>query len=309
MKSDRRHELEHNTLADWIGAGAARYREYLPTIGVAGIAVIALVLALVFWSGRSGTSAAHAWQEFFNADDPAQLKSIADRYQGSEVALWARLDLADAYTFEASRKLATDRDTALARLREAEQIYADVLKSDASHSAKMRTEVVRRAALPEAKIWEIMGDRAQAIDHYRAIADQYAAIAPDVAAEARSRAADLETPEAADFYQWLAQYKPPAAQTPLPPNADDLFPPLPDKDEPAGTSGDKPGEPANTQAEKPSHGTPAAAANKAAENKDAADDAGTATKPPDPPADAKPAPPEKEDETEKPAAAAPASPQ
>ena len=249
MKSDRRHELQTNELASLLTQGLERYRSQLPTIGLVAVVVLLAVVAIGFWTSTRGNSTANAWQEYYQAANASDLKALAEKYPDTEVYLWARLDLADAYCFEGKHKLDTDRENGVARLREAVQIYAGV-----TNSPRARPEMVRRSALAEAKCLELLGERDKAIETYKKVADKYAVTHPAMAKEAASRASDLEQPDAADFYKWLSEYKPPTIKAVLPPDIE--FPPAEGgKDTPSGPD-DKPKEPSDEAAgpkdEKPS---------------------------------------------------------
>jgi hypothetical protein len=228
MKAERRHELESNTLAALLAQGIQRYRDYLPAITFVLVGMVAIVVTYNLWASRGRGSHPDAWHEYYSAviaSDQEQvidrLKQVASRYPETPVALWIRLDLADLYADQGRRRMESDRDTALARLREAEQIYAEVLESP-----QAVPEMIRRAALPRVACLELMGERLQAIESYQAIAATYAAQFPEMAKEAASRASGLERPEAADFYKWLAERKPTPSKTLTPPSLDPLFPPL-----------------------------------------------------------------------------------
>jgi hypothetical protein len=249
MKAERRHELQTNELADMVGRWALKYRDYLPGAVMAALAVVAVIVAVSLWGARRSGAVASAWQEYDRAatgnspsDIASRLRQVASLYPDTEVALWARLDLADVFTTEGRQKLDTDRENAVARLREARQIYAEVLAAP-----KVRPEMIQRAALAEAKCHELMGDRAPAIESYRAAAQKYEKEFPQLAKEATNHAAELEQPEAADFYAWLAQYKPPASRSLTPPSLDSVLPP-PGDDKPE-TTAEQPTEKTKTESE------------------------------------------------------------
>jgi hypothetical protein len=214
MKAERRHELQTNELADFLSHGIDKYRNQWPNIVWGGIAIVAILVALSLWTSRSGSSTAHAWEEFDQMSyvdpkvRPKRLKELVERYPNTEVANWARLDLADQLCFEGREKIMLDREIGVTHLKEAQQTYQEVLQS-----AKVRPEMIRRGAVAQAKCLELMGERDKAIDAYKSAATKYKTMLPDVAEEAARRASDLERPDAADFYRWLAEYKPPTTPT------------------------------------------------------------------------------------------------
>jgi len=227
MKSDRRHELQTNELASLLTQGLERYRSHLPTVVAAAIAVLIAVVAVGFWRSSRSSSVANAWQEYYLAANAADMNQVIDRlkeitlkYPETEVYLWARLDLADAYCFEGKRKLDIDRENGTARLREAAAIYGEVARS-----TKARPEMIRRSALAEAKCLELMGEREKAIETYKKVARDFKDAHPEMAKEAADLASGLEQSEAADFYKWLSEYKAPASKASIPSPGESMFPP------------------------------------------------------------------------------------
>jgi len=229
MKSDRRHELQTNELANWIGRQYERHQGHLPTVLWGALAIVAVIVLIGVWGSRSSNSVAGAWEEFYqvgNADPKVRskrLEALVEKYHDTEIALWARLDLADQLCYDGHAKLDFEREAAKTYLSKAQKNYALVLQDP-----KALPEMIRRAALAEARCWELMGDRENAIETYKAVAKRFANIQPELSADAASRASELEQPEAADFYKWLADYTPPVSRLPNLPGMGSLFPPIDD---------------------------------------------------------------------------------
>jgi len=91
MKTERRHELQHNQLADWIGNQVGQVQQHTKTILAAVILGSAVIIAaFVILSDRKAAQAA-AWTEFnlaFSSRDPVALADVAKRHTGTDVALW-----------------------------------------------------------------------------------------------------------------------------------------------------------------------------------------------------------------------------
>jgi hypothetical protein len=236
MKSDRRHELQTNELANWLGRQYERHQGHLPAILWGVLAVVAVVVLVGLWGSRGSTSVSDAWEEYQigNIDPkgtPKRLKDLAEKYPNMDIALWARLDYADQLCYDGHAKLDIDRTIATTYLRDAQKNYELILQSP-----KALPEMIRRAALAEAKCWELLGKRDKAIESYKSAAKRFATSYPELSQDAASRASDLEQPEAADFYQWLASYEPPASKPLNLPGLGPLFPPVNDDNK----SDDKP---------------------------------------------------------------------
>jgi len=174
----------------------------MPYIGAGVAAVLVVTLAVSLVAARSGHSRLQAWENFMLARSADDLERVIAQYEDTDVALWAELELADYLCASAQSKLLTDRDTAAKELRQAIKHYQRVLNSPKA------TPIMRqRAALPEAKCWEILGERRKALERYQQIARQFAGT--PIAEEANQLRQQLASSDAADFYKWFAQYKPP----------------------------------------------------------------------------------------------------
>lgn len=205
MKTERRHELQTNTLAaslnHWIEAAKPYSRAVL-----AG--VIAIVMALFAWAYISNQGArreAEGWTEYFhamNTRDPVDaLRDIAERYSGSSVAHWARLTLADLELSSGTNRLFTDRTLGRDQLREAKQRY-DALILETSDPT-----ISQRATYGLARTTEALGELAAARASYEKLVKDWPDGPFKSAAEARLK--DLERADTKDFYDWFAKYEPP----------------------------------------------------------------------------------------------------
>ena len=65
MKTERRHELQTNELADWIGVHAERVKPYLKTIIGISVLAIAALFAMAMMRGQRQGQLEAAWTEYF----------------------------------------------------------------------------------------------------------------------------------------------------------------------------------------------------------------------------------------------------
>mgnify|MGYP001116933776 CR=1 FL=1 len=65
MKTERRHELQTNVLADWLGRQIEALRPYAGTIATGVLVLVILLIGYSIWNTWSAGSAAQAWSEFF----------------------------------------------------------------------------------------------------------------------------------------------------------------------------------------------------------------------------------------------------
>lgn len=235
MKSDRRHDLESNDLADSAAVLAERLRPYLRTIG---LAAAALLVGFAAWSvidARRVTARQESWDECLAAlgtGQTAALDTVVARHPGTPAAQWARLVTADELLDQGSQLLFVDRPQAEQRLQAAAAAYSGLLDS------RPLPLIVERATFGLAKARENLGSREsleQAVEGYKTVIREHPSSA--VRALAEERIAALGRESTRQWYDWFVQQKPAP---------------------PANADGAAPAPPAAADAAQPGAGQPAA---------------------------------------------------
>lgn len=209
MRSDRRHELETNDLADTAAVLAERVRPYLGTIAVA---VAALAVGGGVWSlveSRRVATRQESWEAVLAAlssGQPTMLDTAVARYPGTPAAQWGRLVTAEELLDQGSQALYVDRALADQRLRAAESIYVALLASGPLDF------VAERATFGLAKARENLGSLDEARRGYEAVVREHPGSA--VKRFAAERVAALGRESTRQWYDWFIQQKP------VPPRAD-----------------------------------------------------------------------------------------
>ena len=227
MKSEERHQLEKNDLAEWVLQTYESLRPNWPYI-LGGIVVFAA--ALWFVNHRRSSQELQlraAWNDYFTAESGRNveaLRSLVDRYPDSPVAPLAQKRVADFRFADGKKMLLTDRGEAMRLLDDAANIYQELL-ADVSISLMLR----RQAELGLALTQETTGALTKARETYKKISQSFPGT--DEATRAEERLKHIESPEAEKFYDQLAAFKPPQPTTDLPQPTGGL-PPMP----PAPTS-------------------------------------------------------------------------
>ena len=89
MKSQRRHELQHNALANWLAESAQAIRPYQNILVTAVVLAAAGVLAYAVWTRAAAAQTAQAW-DMVNASlgtgDVSMLSSVIEKYPDSRVS-------------------------------------------------------------------------------------------------------------------------------------------------------------------------------------------------------------------------------
>ena len=98
MKTERRHELQTNVLADWLGHHVEQLRPHSKTITIAVAAVIITALVGAYMVSFQATQASAGWSDYYAAvfeQSSERLETVAQIHSGTLPAVWARLSEAD----------------------------------------------------------------------------------------------------------------------------------------------------------------------------------------------------------------------
>ena len=208
MKTERRHELETNTLADTLATFIERAKPYSKAIVGVIVALVAVIAIIQIQAWRARSAASEGWDRYFAARSTGleELADVAEQYRGTPAGAWARLELADLYLYQGAEGLFRDRAEANERLRRAEESFRAVL--DQAEADLIR----QRARFGLAKTYESLNELDKARDSYRALVDNH----PDSAlrAAAEQRIENLDSRSTREFYDWFASQDPrPAFET------------------------------------------------------------------------------------------------
>ena len=214
MKTERRHELQTNWLADQLGTKTKQIRPYIKLIvGVLVLSVAAIVL-LSIGSVQRNKARELAWKDLFalqvnanNSFDPltrsdyaGQLVDLSKKHAGSPVGAWALQSAGDINLALGSDLLWRDRDDARAKFNLALENYNGAL------SASDHDMLRQRALQGVAQANEALNQPAEAEGTYQQIIDKW----PDtaVAKSAAKRLAFLQRPSTGEFYDWFVRQEP-----------------------------------------------------------------------------------------------------
>jgi hypothetical protein len=221
MKTERRHELKTNQLADslahWIEAVKPYSRVGLGLV----VAAVALIFAWGYLSAQNSRRDADGWQEYFDAFNSRDLldtlSETSERYAGTPAGQWSRLVLADIQLNDGTNRLFVEKKTARDELRQAAEKYESILIET------RQPMQLQRATFGLARAHETMGMLDKAREEYRSIEKQW----PDspYVQSAQKRAKDLDQQSTKEFYDWFAKYEParPMSKEPGTPGAKPNF--------------------------------------------------------------------------------------
>jgi predicted negative regulator of RcsB-dependent stress response len=134
MKSEERHKLQQNELADYLAKAVENLKPYQNGI-LGGIMLILVAILLVhWWNGKSAKENELASTEFYNATNkamttgnPSELVALVDKYPGHPSAPQAALTAGDIYLNSACTLLFSNKAKAKGELGDAVTIYQKVL--------------------------------------------------------------------------------------------------------------------------------------------------------------------------------------
>jgi len=218
MKADRRHELQHNELAQWL---IDTYNDVIVPYWKAGVGLLIVggivAVLVVFGFRQSAASSAGAWNDLYRvlgSRTPADYDKVAEAHPNTEVGYWADVMSADLYLNTGCNELFMNKAEAGQDLKKAVDRYLAV--REASTDPTLR----ERATWGLARAYEALGgtrqgqgemDKAKAL--YRELAD--ASPPGPFAAMASRRLEQLNKPGTMRFYDEFARYDPgapPAAE-------------------------------------------------------------------------------------------------
>ncbi len=226
MNSERRHELQENALAAYLGRFSKAIEPYKNIVAIA-IAVVAIGgLVMAFYSSTKAENRSDATLQLMQAaglGDAEVLASVATSYPETPASAVARLYQADQLMARGMQNTFSDQQQAEDLFIEAEGAYKDALAGGTENRL-----VRSRANYGLARIAEARGQVDEAIGYFEAVV---AAEESDAMVEiAVDRISDLKNPATQEFLAWFdkQEFTPPEAALPPSLPTDGLLPDSPD---------------------------------------------------------------------------------
>jgi hypothetical protein len=185
MKSDRRHELQTNELADWLGQRLEAFKPHATSITIGAAILLVAVLGSIWYFGGEDKASAKSWSQYFaafNDREPGKaLEKLAADQPGSTAALWALQSVGDMNVAQGAAMLFSDREEAKKLLEKAELAYKQVEAGATDPMLKAR------ARLGLGKVYESRLKPDDARRYYEVVAESHkeTAIGKEAAADVR----------------------------------------------------------------------------------------------------------------------------
>lgn len=204
MKAQRRHELQENELATWLGQHLEQAKPYSKTIVAVLLLAVAAAIAGSYALRDQAARAQIGWTAFyqaFGAQDPNELGDVARLHSGTEAAIWATQAEADLKLNDAVVQIYRSREEAKTLLDEAKTGYETVTKSPAADGL-----LRERATFGLGRVHETLNELDEAKQYYTELAQGAPQSALGKAAQ--QRLDTLNDPSVERWYNWFAKQKP-----------------------------------------------------------------------------------------------------
>jgi hypothetical protein len=249
MKGERRHELQHNDLAEWIVTSYERILPYRSSILGGGFLLLAILIGTWIWRGHAASQSAAAWAalgvpgfqlDFINGQQTlGLLEHTTQTYPGTTPAEWAEVFKGDAFLMDGVNRVLADKKGGITNLTMARDSYTKALDSTLPPAAREQALFGKARALEsllmdKSQLGEVVAAYEEVNKNfpngmYKAIAEQ--------------RIEQLQKSDAVTFYRQFAAYTPPKPKVAGPQSELEKLK-LPENPPDATSAGSMPGIPA-----------------------------------------------------------------
>jgi len=208
MKSDRRHELQTNYLADQLGTAASTGKPYATWLVGGLIAAAVLALAYGLYSSQVANSNSQAWGDYYfniGSGDAEVFQQVAKDHPQTSAASWSEQAWADNQLMVGLDQIYNNRSEAEKSIQAAIGAYEKIL------STAYEPELQNRAAMGLGQALESIGKLDEAARHYKQVAGSGASAFATMAA---NRLAWISSGDGKAFYEWFATVRKAPAEPP-----------------------------------------------------------------------------------------------
>lgn len=208
MNNQRRHELEHNVLAGYLGTAFSKIQHLLKPLALAAVLGGVIFAAYSIYQSMTTKKSATAWTEYyFNLDgDANSFQDLAKNYGDSSAGQWSRLSAATGLLRDGIDALYVNREEGVSNIKKAIQ---ELESLRGSSIPELQTQVLHGLG----KAHESLGQLTEATTFYEQLAG-VSSLSDDEKKQINDRLSYLGTDEAKSFYAWFEKLDPKPASPP-----------------------------------------------------------------------------------------------
>ncbi len=212
MKSERRHDLQTNVLADWVGEKVKKIQDNAALVGGGFLLILIVVIFLFVRQNRLASAANEGWTRFQQARTTGMiaisqqqplalnnavrdLEDLAREYTGAPISAYANLTLGDLQLQNGRMQYPLNKTAARDAFQSAANYYKLAAESTQSNNLKNQARFCQGKSLE----WQLKLSQAKEI--YNKITGPYAP-------EAKERIRNLDREGTDAFYEKFAAWKP-----------------------------------------------------------------------------------------------------
>jgi hypothetical protein len=211
MKSEERHHLHENDLAQILERWMGKVEPYSNQILIGVLAVAVIGIGGMLWSRSSQAKSAQGWAEFAKANSADDFATVADVHPSSDVGRWSKLLAAELYLNQGLQSATADKKTTDERLKQSEESFNQLLQDQATSAAIRERALFGLAVCRETSSG---ADTQPAITTYEELLKAF----PDsrFSTLAKRRIDELRTEQAREWYAWFSQQERNPEDRPVP---------------------------------------------------------------------------------------------
>ncbi len=203
MKSERRHELQHNALANWLENAGDNLRPYANHVLIGLIALIAVFIAGMWWKGQTEATSQEIAKQInfgFLNQRPEMLTSVAEKFPTEKSSPYAMIAAANMYLGGGAERLFSSKALAMQELDKASKTFTRA--AEMSQDA----EVQSQATFGLARTAECQANVDEALKLYKTVQEKWPK--SPLAKFAAERRTDLEKKSTKEFFDKFAVFDP-----------------------------------------------------------------------------------------------------
>ena len=203
MKTERRHELQSNQLADFLTDVGEKTKPYATMVLGLVLAALVIVCVYIYLSRSAAAEEGASWEQAMQAassGDTEALRGVITNYPNKPAAMWSQLILADRELNDGVNRLFTQKSAGRDLIRTAADDYQNVAER------AVQPMLIEHALYGLGRSQESLDQLPKAREAYDRLLKDYPSGA--YAERARRRIEELDRDSTKEWYDWFAKTEP-----------------------------------------------------------------------------------------------------